>query len=133
MRRLKYMIPFNAGIVAFFISLFACQPKGDFETLSVDAFAILIDSQEVQRLDVRTAKEHAEGCIHGSLNIDVLKSSFAVMADSVLCKEKPVALYCRSGQRSKRAAAILSSKGFRVYELGSGFNGWVEAEKAVEK
>lgn len=44
-----------------------------------------------------------------------------------------MALYCRSGKRSKKAAAILSEKGYKVYELDKGFNAWQEAGEKVEK
>ena len=55
------------------------------------------------------------------------------MADSTLQKEKPVALYCRSGKRSKKAATILSAKGYVVYDLDEGFEGWKKAGKETEK
>ena len=55
------------------------------------------------------------------------------MADSTLQKDKPVAVYCRSGKRSKKAAAILSKKGYIIYDLDKGFIGWEEADKEVEK
>lgn len=115
-------------------TLFGCQQKGgDFETLSVTDFADVISDPDVQRLDVRTVGEYSEGHIPGSVNINVLDESFASVADSVLQAGRPVALYCRSGKRSKKAAAILSGKGFKVYELGTGFNGWVEAGQEVVK
>ncbi|MEG0647984.1 MAG: rhodanese-like domain-containing protein [Bacteroides sp.] len=122
-----------AGMFVFFSSLFSCQPKGDYITLSVDEFEGLIKDRNIQRLDVRTLGEYSEGHIPGALNINVLNESFAAMADSTLQKTEPVALYCRSGKRSKKAAAILSSKGYRVYELGEGFNAWLESEKEIEK
>lgn len=115
-------------------TLFGCQQKGgDFETLSVTDFADIISDPDVQRLDVRTVGEYSEGHIPGSVNINVLDESFASVADSVLQAGRPVALYCRSGKRSKKAAAILSGKGFKVYELSTGFNGWVEAGQEVVK
>ena len=49
-----------------------------------------------------------------------------------LPKDKPVALYCRSGNRSKNAARILAEKGYQVLELGTGFRGWAAAGKEVE-
>ena len=55
------------------------------------------------------------------------------LADSTLQKDKPVAVYCRSGKRSKKAAAILSKKGYIIYDLDKGFIGWEEAGKEVEK
>ena len=122
------------GICFLLSSLFSCQQsKGDFKTVPVKHFASLIEDASVQRLDVRTMAEYSEGHIPGTININVLDDSFAVMADSTLQKDKPVALYCRSGKRSKKAAAILSEKGYKVYELDKGFNAWQEAGEKVEK
>lgn len=121
------------GILLLFTSLFACQPKGTFKTLPVEEFSSLIENEDVQRLDVRTLAEYSEGHIPGTLNINVLDDSFAAMADSTLQKERPVALYCRSGKRSQKAAAILSTKGYQVYELEKGFGAWQEAGQAVEQ
>ena len=122
------------GICFLLSSLFSCrQSKRDFKTVPVKEFASLIEDASVQRLDVRTMAEYSEGHIPGTININVLDDSFAVMADSTLQKDKPVALYCRSGKRSKKAAAILSEKGYKVYELDKGFNAWQEAGEKVEK
>ena len=123
------------SICLLIISLFSCQPKEKgFKTLSVDEFADVINDPDVQRLDVRTVAEYSEGHIPGSLNINVLdEEHFTSIADSTLDKNRPVALYCRSGKRSKKAAQILSEKGFKVYELATGFNGWKEAGQTVEK
>lgn len=123
-----------ASISLLFSSFFSCQQKGgSFESLSVGDFADVISDPDVQRLDVRTVAEYSEGHIPGSVNVNVLDESFAAVADSVLQPSRPVALYCRSGKRSKKAARILSEKGFKVYELSTGFNGWVEAGQTVEK
>ena len=45
--------------------------------------------------------------------------------------DKPVVLYCRSGNRSNNAARILAEKGYQVVELGTGFRGWTAAGKKV--
>lgn len=123
-----------SGICLLLFSLFSCQQKGEaFKSLSVDEFARLIAQPEMQLVDVRTVAEYSEAHIPGSININVLDETFEAVADSMLQAEKPVALYCRSGKRSKKAAAILSKKGYTVYELDKGFNGWQEAEKEMEK
>lgn len=123
-----------AGLCLFFTSLFSCQQKaGDFKSVSVDEFATLIADPEVQRLDVRTVAEYSEGHIPGSINVNVLDDAFEAVADSVLQKNKPVAVYCRSGKRSKKAAGILSKKGYTIYDLDKGFIGWEGAGKEVEK
>ena len=102
------MKAFFAGICLFFSTLVSCQQKGeDFESVSTDEFATLIADPDIQRLDVRTVAEYSEEHILGSININVLDEQFAVIADSTLQKDKPIALYCRSGKRSKKAATIL--------------------------
>lgn len=123
-----------AGVCLLLSSLFSCQQsKGNYKTIPVKEFASLIQDENVQRLDVRTVGEYSEGHIPGTVNINVLDDSFAAMADSTLQKDKPVALYCRSGKRSKKAAAILSEKGYKVYELEKGFNAWQEAGEKIDK
>lgn len=58
-------------------------------------------------LDVRTAAEYREGHIPGSQNVPLQQlEEFASMEDT------PVYVYCRSGARSRQAAAILRSMGY---------------------
>lgn len=123
-----------ASLCLAFATLFGCQQKAaQFKSVSVDDFSALIANPEVQLVDVRTIAEYSEGHIPGSININVLDASFEAMTDSVLQKDKPVAVYCRSGKRSKKAATILSKKGYVVHDLDKGFIGWSEAGKEVEK
>ena len=106
----------------------------NFKIVDANAFDKFIKDTTVTVLDVRTAAEHAEGHIPGTdYNIDVLEDSFAKIATEILPKDKPVALYCRSGNRSKTAARILADKGYEVVELGTGFRGWVAAGKETVK
>lgn len=123
----------TVGLMFFLSSLFSCQQKGDYKSMNVEEFDSLIQNQDIQRLDVRTLAEYSEGHITRTVNINVMDDSFASMADSLLQKDKPVALYCRSGKRSKKAADILSGKGYKVFELNKGFNAWQEAGKEIEK
>ena len=104
-----------------------------FKTVDVNEFEKFIADTAVVLLDVRTPAEHAEGFIPGThFNIDVLEGTYTKIATETLPKDKPVALYCRSGNRSKNAARILAEKGYQVVELGTGFRGWVAAGKEVE-
>ena len=121
------------GVFLFFSTLFSCQQKGEFKSLSVNDFESLIEASDVQRLDVRTLAEYSEGRIPVSININVLDDSFAAIADSTLQKDRPVAVYCRSGKRSKKAADILSERGYQVFELDKGFNAWQQAGKTIEQ
>ena len=55
--------------------------------------------------------------------MDVNGKDFESKIDN-LNKKKPVAVYCRSGRRSKIAAQKLADKGFEVYELDKGIMQW---------
>ena len=68
-------------------------------------------------LDVRTPEEFREGRIPGSRNLPLQELD---RAPSVIEHENvPLYLYCRSGNRSARAAAILRGMGYtNVKDLG---------------
>lgn len=125
MKKLFYLIPFCS-------LLLSCTSDKGFKSVSVEEFAALIADTTVQRLDVRTPEEYAEGHIADSKNINVHDNDFELDALEALDKDRTVALYCRSGRRSKKAAEILTASGFSVVELSTGFNGWTEADKEVE-
>ena len=111
--------------------LFAQAKK--FRTVDVAEFAKAVSDTSYVVVDVRTPAEHAAGHIPGTqFNIDVLEDSYTKTALKVLPKDRPVALYCRSGNRSKNAARILAENGYQVLELGTGFRGWSAAGKKVE-
>ena len=111
------------------IGLFGCNAQSaKFATVDVEEFAKVISDTTVVRLDVRTPQEYAEGHIDDAINIDVLSDSFADKA-ARLPKNRTIALYCRSGNRSKKAAAILADKGYKVIELATGYKGWTRAGK----
>lgn len=109
------------------------QKVEEFRSVSVEEFAQVITDTSVVLLDVRRLDEHEAGHIAGTtLHIDVLQPSFDSLAVASIKPESTVALYCRSGNRSKRAASALTAKGYQVIELASGYNGWVQAGKEVE-
>ena len=123
----------------FFVSIFslglwACTGKEEpYKNLTCAQFAELINNPEVQLVDVRTMDEYTEGHIAGSLIIDVKDENFASLVDEQLAKNKKVAVYCRSGRRSRTAADILVKKGFKVYNLDKGILNWMEEGREVEK
>lgn len=86
-------------------------------------FANTISNASVQLIDVRTPGEFTSEHIPGAKNIDVNNPQFDKQTEA-LDKERPVAVYCRSGSRSKAAARKLTAKGFKVYELDKGIMNW---------
>jgi rhodanese-related sulfurtransferase len=75
-------------------------------------------------IDVRTPREHAQGHLVGSINVDIHQPDFARQMERLAKKgkikpEEPVYLYCRSGARSGRATRILREMGFtEAYNVG---------------
>lgn len=104
-----------------------------FENVDVNHFEQFIRSDSVQLVDVRTPKEYAEGHIVGAVNINVKDSAFLTVALSRLDKERPCAVYCRSGKRSALAASLLAKRGFAVTNLLGGIIAWSEARKKIVK
>ena len=106
---------------AFSLGLWACtsKQKEEYKNLSSAQFEELIKNENVQLLDVRTLAEHMEGHIPGSLNINVKDENFASCVDDLLDTNKEVAVYCRSGRRSKEAAEKLVKLGYtNIVEFG---------------
>lgn len=128
-------IYFMFFVCIFLFGLMACstKPKDKFSNLSADDFERLIEDENVQRLDVRTVAEYSEGHIPNSININIMNDSFSANADKILDKSRPVAVYCRSGKRSRNAANLLVKKGFVVYNLDKGILGWIDLGKEIEK
>lgn len=72
-------------------------------------------------IDVRTANEFESGYLEGAINANVFDSDFQDQVDAY-DRDRPVYLYCGSGQRSGRASAILAEMGFtQAYNIG-GYN-----------
>lgn len=128
-----YMIFF---VCAFSLGLWACtgKQKVEYKNLTSAQFEELIKDANVQLVDVRTLAEHMEGHIPGSLNINVKdEEGFPTAVDELLDKGREVAVYCRSGRRSRTAAEQLVKKGFKVYNLDKGILNWIEEGREIEK
>lgn len=76
-------------------------------------------------LDVRTEDEVAEGRISDSTNIDIYLGQGFLDELEKLDKTKNYYVYCRSGNRSGQACAIMNSIGFEnTNNLEGGFMNW---------
>ncbi len=106
--------------------LFGCGSGQKTDTLGVEEFASVAGQKEVRLIDVRTAEEYAEGHLFGAENIDVKDSNFAQRVEGI---EGEVAVYCRGGRRSLKAAEQLAANGCTVYNLDGGILAWQKAGK----
>ena len=78
-------------------------------------------------LDVRTPEEYAEGHIPDAELLDFKAPDFADKVEG-LPKDVTYLVYCRSGARSAKAAAVLREKGFTdVLEIKGGIIEWQKA------
>ena len=116
--KIKYLLTCLA--LAIMIS---CHAQSEFKSVDIDEFKTEISKSDVQLVDVRTAQEFSEGHIPGAMNIDVNAPDFEEKIKA-LDKKENVAIYCRSGRRSKMAANKLTAAGFKVIELNTGFLSW---------
>ena len=126
MNRLKRIL------IALGFSSAVAANAGEFTSLSVTEFATAIKNDSVVVVDVRTPAEYKSGYIKGAQNIDMRSADFQTEA-AKLDKKKKIAVYCRSGKRSKIAANALADMGYMVIELNSGMLGWQNASMPVEK
>lgn len=102
-----------------------------YKDVSAEEFAALMENPKIQILDVRSAKEYQEGHIPEAINLDVNDSTFMTLAMAELDVSRQVAVYCRSGRRSAKAAELLADKGFQVTNLAGGILEWQEKQMPV--
>ena len=127
--------------IASFLTLFFmanffsfCSAETSFKSVTVEEFEQYTASDtSVIVLDVRRPAEFEEGHLPGAVNIDVLAADFTEKATTLLPAGSKLAVYCRSGRRSKNAASILTEKGYSVVELNTGILGWINAAKTITK
>lgn len=108
-------------ILILFIS---CTQNTSFiEVVNKEAYLEFI-KQNHQIIDVRTPNEFENGHIENAVNIDFKAADF-IENISALNKNKTLLIYCRSGNRSGKAAKIMDSLGFtKIYDLEGGFMNW---------
>jgi len=75
-------------------------------------------------LDVRTPEEFAEGHIDGAVNLDVQARDFEKKL-RVLDRKKSYLVYCRTGNRSRKATVAMEALGFRsIFHMNEGIVRW---------
>ena len=89
------------------------------KTVNVEEFAEMMAQNDVRLIDVRTPKEYAEGHLAGAENIDVKAADFAERIKDI---KGSVAVYCRGGRRSLKAAEQFDKQGCTVYNLDGGYS-----------
>ena len=92
-------------------------------------FSSLVSSNEIIVIDVRSDEEVKTGIIQDAIHIEWTKIDKEITKID-LSKDQPIYLYCRSGNRSGKAAVMLEKIGFtNVINAG----GIKEAAKKLDK
>lgn len=107
-------------------SLLGCksESKAMVQIVSVAEFKEGLSNNEVQLIDVRTPKEYEQDHIENAMLIDYFSEDFKIKIQE-LDKDKPVYLYCKSGNRSEKSSKILADLGFtEIVNLKGGFMAW---------
>ena len=92
-------------------------------------FSSLLSSNEVIVIDVRSLEEVKTGIIQDAIHIEWTQIDKEITRIDIT-KDQPIYLYCRSGNRSGKAAVILEKIGYtNVINAG----GIKEAAKKLEK
>ncbi|MBL0342277.1 MAG: rhodanese-like domain-containing protein [Bacteroidetes bacterium] len=126
---MKIVLP---AITVILISFSGCVAQPFIKNIQVEEMQKLMN-EKIAVIDVRTPQEFTIGSISGAENIDWYDPEFETKVKKY-DPGKPIALYCRSGNRSGSAANKLQQMGFsKVYSLNGGINAWKASGMKVTK
>lgn len=93
--------------------------------LSVDEYKKILEGEEIQLVDVRTPEEYNKGSLPGAKNIDYLNPDLWEQSFEKFDKNKPIYIFCQSGNRSGKSIKLLEEMGFKeIYDMEGGYNKW---------
>jgi rhodanese-related sulfurtransferase len=121
-------------LITLLLSLTSCNNSKQVEepgiisqdVLLTDLDALVKEKPDILFLDVRTPEEISDGKIANAIEIDYRANDFEEKIDA-LDKNKSYIVYCRSGNRSKKAMAKMRDKKFKeCYNLVGGYTSYSE-------
>ena len=111
----------------FSLFVFSQENTQVYEVLSYDDFKNQISNDNVLLFDLRTMDEFNSGHLKGSINIDFYEEKLFEKKKKKVNKSKPIYIYCRSGNRSKKSSEKLKNLGFfKVFDLEGGYKNWIK-------
>jgi phage shock protein E len=98
-----------------------------------DEAATLLESPQTTVLDIRTPPEVAQARLPGAVVIDIMGPDFAQRIDA-LDRDGHYLLYCRTGNRTSSARALMTQLGFAdVADIDGGIIAWANAGLPLEQ
>ena len=122
---MKVILPLLTALALVMTGCAAPQASADsFRQISMEEAAAMMKTEEGYIiLDVRTVQEYESGHIPGAIcipNETISDAEIPQLPD----KDQLILVYCRSGNRSKQAAAKLARLGYKsIVEIG-GIGAW---------
>jgi len=116
------------GLLAFFLR----SPQRVPAVTPEEAERLLKEDSSLVILDVRTPEEFAGpgGHLHGARLIAVQELE-ARLAEIEPFRERTILVYCRTQNRSSRAAELLAGRGFRPIIMTGGITRWNAEQRPV--
>ena len=117
---MKKIFPF----LLLFLSACGQNPSTFTQVKAEEAIQLMNESEHYIILDVRTLEEYESGHIPNAVLLTLQTIDAETAAAVIPAKDTTVLVYCRSGNRSKTASALLAELGYEhIYEFG-GINSW---------
>jgi len=120
-------------VIALILRIEIKRATSGFKAISPTQAVHLINREDAILIDVREDNELGQGAIRNAvhLSLSVLKQRIEELRKH---SERPIIAYCRSGNRSAEACAILLQHDFEnVMSLKGGFEAWKIANLPVAK
>ncbi len=112
-------------ILTIIITLIGANKNKTIHRTNNTEFYEIIEDKSFTIIDVRTKEEYNSGHIKNAINIPL-----AEIDNIDYKKDKKIAVYCRTGQRSYEAALQLERNGYNnIYDLGGISNKELELTK----
>jgi rhodanese-related sulfurtransferase len=97
------------------------------------AIRVMNNNDDTLILDIRSVADYKNGHIKGAKNIPLNEFASAIDGYSKF-KDKPVLIYCNSGNSATRAIKLLKNAGFKkINNLEGGIAAWKEANLPMSK
>lgn len=110
----------TAALLAVTACFGGCAAQTEYHRIDAQAAKQMMDAQpDAVVLDVRQADEYAQGHIPGAVLLSLDQIDRQSAKEAIGQTDTTVLVYCRSGNRSRTAAARLVQLGYEnVYEFG---------------
>ena len=155
MKKLYKRVLFLSAVLITTLGLSACGQTPDAKaetpkTATVQAGGVVnISNAELQRLldqgvplvDIRLPEEWSEtGVVANSHKITLFDArgnvnpNFLAEVQKIAPKDKPIALICRTGNRTRAGSQMLVQSGYKqVYNVTTGIKSWIGEGRAVTR